>query len=105
MRGLGVERWGLMERLWYLAHVAASFIAAKLSFRLIHPDRVGGLDHKSQIAIHAFTAFFVIQGLLAVLLLFVLKRTKWGPNAVLTGISLVWAGLMFGAMEIAGTTL
>jgi hypothetical protein len=94
-----------MQRFWYLAHAVASLIAAKISFSYIHPDPIGRLNAKSQAIFACINGFYVVQAILAVLLFFLLRRTRGPLNGALSFLALLWTGVMFTATQFAAITL
>lgn len=94
-----------MQRLWFFTHFAISFLAAKISFHYIQPDRVGKLDARSVTAYHYFHIFYVAHAIAAIGLFVVLRKSQGPLNAVLTIAIIIWTGLMFLVTELAGTTL
>jgi hypothetical protein len=93
-----------MQRLWYLVHAIASFVAAWLSFKLIRPDGIGGLDAASQITLEWMTRFYVFQAFMAVVLFLILRQTKGALNATLSFLALLWTALMFIVTQISAVT-
>jgi hypothetical protein len=93
-----------MQRLWYLAHAIASFAAAWLSFILIKPDGNGNLDASSRMVFEWVVRFYGVQAFIAVVLFFILRRTKGALNFGLSYLALLWTALMFVATQISTAT-
>jgi hypothetical protein len=94
-----------MQRLWYLAHVAATTLAALLSPLFLKVTSWGELEPASRPILEWLTRFFMLQIFTALLLYVLLRSTKGCLNQALTVVAAVWAILMGIMVNFTGVVI